>query len=168
MHSDAKPCTVVTAFTEDIKNLDVEVGDRMLRGWCLSLFRCMGQITEEHPRSLKNRFHFLTTLLAEKVNSLADSEGSRDPEEVFQWHCALDMAIRLYRQSPNIIDKQMFEALHARSVETFRTTHEEIPGYDYRVLPPRGISDQLPPHHTLHSKPELSRYNLNQYLLFSQ
>ncbi|KAJ3485495.1 hypothetical protein NLI96_g4911 [Meripilus lineatus] len=80
---------------------------------------CAGRSTEECWPVLKNEFHHLSDLIARKVDALPNPSGWQGTLSPFRWHCALDMAMRLHKRTPGIIDKALFDALNTFSVKMF-------------------------------------------------
>ncbi|KAJ3475917.1 hypothetical protein NLI96_g11512 [Meripilus lineatus] len=93
--------------------------DRELVSQCCGIVFCAGRATEESQALLEHEFSQLSRHIASKVKSLPDPSSWQDYQVVFEWHFVLDMAMRLHKRIPDIIDKTMFEALHTRSVKMF-------------------------------------------------
>ncbi|KAJ3475689.1 hypothetical protein NLI96_g11670 [Meripilus lineatus] len=91
----------------------------------LSILFCAGRSTEECWPVLKNEFRHLSGLIARKVDALQIPSGWQNPSgwqhplDTFRWQCVLDMAMRLHKRTPGIIDKTLFEALNTFSVKMF-------------------------------------------------
>ncbi|KAJ3482294.1 hypothetical protein NLI96_g7070 [Meripilus lineatus] len=85
----------------------------------LGILFCAGRSTEECWPVLKNEFPHLSGLIARKVDALQNPSGWQHSLNTFQWHCVLDMAMRLHKRTPDIIDKALFEALNTFSVKMF-------------------------------------------------
>lgn len=114
-------------FDEPSSTSDVE--DEVLDNIHRVLF-CAGRSTEECWPGLKHDFRHLLGLIASRIKSLPDSSGPQWPPRVFRWHCILDMAMRLHKRIPNIIDKTLFESLHTRSMKMFDLyVEDEEDGY---------------------------------------
>ncbi|KAJ3485505.1 hypothetical protein NLI96_g4908 [Meripilus lineatus] len=84
-----------------------------------SILLCAGRSTEEYGPVLKNKIRHLSGLIARKVDALQNPSGSQDADDTFQWHCVLDMATRVHKRTPGIIDKTLFEALNTFSLKMF-------------------------------------------------
>ncbi|KAJ3475916.1 hypothetical protein NLI96_g11513 [Meripilus lineatus] len=93
--------------------------DRKVMTQCGSIIFCAGRATEESRALLEHEFPQLSRHIASKVKSLPDPSGLQYPPDVFECHCVLDMAMRLHKRIPDIIDKTLLEALYTRSVKMF-------------------------------------------------
>lgn len=87
---------------------------------CRVVFLCAGRTPTYDLRGLlRDDFSQLIDRLRAKLKSLPDPTGSQYSRDVFQWQCVLDMAMRLNKGMPGIINNSMLEALHVRSVKMF-------------------------------------------------
>ncbi|KAJ3485504.1 hypothetical protein NLI96_g4909 [Meripilus lineatus] len=118
----SRHCLAMSAFVEASKQvfdpsstLEEHELIKPIRGIIL----CAGRSTEECWPVLKNEFRHLSGLIACKVDTLQNPSGWQDPDDTSQWHCVLDMAMRLHKRTPGIIDKTLFEALNTFSVKMF-------------------------------------------------
>ncbi|KAJ3474655.1 hypothetical protein NLI96_g12334 [Meripilus lineatus] len=105
-------------FSESDRASNSEYGEKVMTQ-CGSIIFCAGRATEESQALLEHEFPQLSRHIASKVKSLPDPSGWQWPPHVLRCHCILDMAMKLHKRIPNIIDKTLFEALHTLSVKMF-------------------------------------------------
>ncbi|KAJ3477657.1 hypothetical protein NLI96_g10313 [Meripilus lineatus] len=108
-----------------------EEGDYPTIDQCGRIIFCALRATEECRVLLGHQFPQLSCRIASKVKSLPNPAGLRSTNNVFEWHCVLDMAMRLHKRFPHVIDKTLFEALNTRSVKDFDLYVEFNNGGDF-------------------------------------
>ncbi|KAJ3479224.1 hypothetical protein NLI96_g9213 [Meripilus lineatus] len=86
---------------------------------CRVLLLCAARTTEDSLWVLEEDFLRLTTRLADEFTSLGDTVGIQDVWETLRCQFLLDMAMRLHKRVPGIVDRSLFEVLHSRSVKMF-------------------------------------------------
>ncbi|KAJ3479219.1 hypothetical protein NLI96_g9214 [Meripilus lineatus] len=86
---------------------------------CRALFLFASRTTEESRAVLKEDFRLLTAHIADDFSLLWDPSDAHDIWETCRCQCVLDMAMRLHKRVPGIVDRSLFEALQSRSVKMF-------------------------------------------------
>ncbi|KAJ3485496.1 hypothetical protein NLI96_g4912 [Meripilus lineatus] len=82
---------------------------------CRVLFLCAARAPLYDSSGIRPKLPGMTARLANKLKTLED----QDIILTIKSHCVLDMAMRLHKRVPGIIDESFFETLHTLSVKMF-------------------------------------------------
>ncbi|KAJ3474160.1 hypothetical protein NLI96_g12618 [Meripilus lineatus] len=89
---------------------------------CRTSFLCAGRATEVGRYWLAREFSQLTDRLVESLQPISHHKRGGSLFDDFRAQCALDMAMRLHKKVPGIVDKSLFQALHDCSTNMFKAS----------------------------------------------